>query len=135
LRQFKKIIITKTTFSSQFFWVLIGQGYNRDKSYNDKKIMNFINDSQKKVVLKLDYFLNNVYNEINNFSDRVLIKEINKRYIEIYEWALHNNIELINIFSDKDKTPKLVSQKQLYYYLLFLLIIYLLVFDLIVFEH
>jgi predicted RNA methylase len=79
--------------------------------------MNFINESQKKVALKIEHFLNNVLNEINNFSSKVLIKEMNKRYIEIYEWALNNNIELINIFSDKDKTPKLVSQKQLYYYL------------------
>jgi len=117
-KKFKKIIITKTTFSAQFFWVLIGQGYNHYKTYgDDKKIMNFINESQKKVALKIECFLNNVYNEINNFSNRVLIKEINKRYIEIYEWALHNNIELINIFSDKDKTPKLMSKKNMFNYL------------------
>ncbi len=118
---FKKIIITKTTLNTPNMWVLIGKGYIGDNQLmskmRDVKILNFINDSHMVHLKKCNDFYNNVYNTINKFNNYELLKEINKRYVEIYKWALDNNIKIINIFSDHNKEPKLLNENKIVDYL------------------
>jgi len=117
-KYFKKIIITKATLNTPNMWVFIGKGYNEKNEFiNEKKILNFLNKSNSEHLTKTNDFYKNVYNTINKLSDDELIKEINKRYVEVYKWALENNINVVNIFNDSNKEPKLISESKLINYL------------------
>jgi len=114
---FKKIIITKSTLDAGNHWVLICKGYNINKNkYNSLKIDNFINNSFNLFCKKIDDYLKNS-DVIHNLSNKELVKEINKRYVEIYRWTLKNNIPVINIFSDENKKPELLKKSDLVNYL------------------
>lgn len=117
---FKKIIITKATIDPAERWVFIGKGYNGQKIINkitkNHKIDNFINNSFNTYCNKLNSYLNS-FNEIINFNNLDLVREINKKYVEIYKWAINNNIDIINIFSDSGKEPKLINDEKIVNYL------------------
>ena len=113
---FKKIIITKTTLDPTNFWVLICKGYSLNKKkYNIEKIDKFINYSFNKYTEKTDKYYKNTLKL--NLTNKELITEINKRYIEIYKWSLKNNIPVINIYSDFNKKPELIKENNLTSYL------------------
>jgi hypothetical protein len=118
---FYKVIITKVTFEPSFNWVFIGKGYTgeyiKKTIIPNQNINNFINYSFDTYCKRLNKFLKNVYNVTSKFNEKELIKEINKKYIELYRWCLNNNINAINIFSDVDKEPQLIKDSKIINYL------------------
>ncbi len=117
-KHFKKVIITKATLNTPNMWVLIGKGYIGDNEFgNNKKLLNFLIKSNSVHLNKTNDFYKNVFTVINKLNEYELIKEINKRYVEAYKWALQNNISVVNVFSDINKEPKLVPQSKLINYL------------------
>ena len=96
LTRFKKSIITKATLDDPFNWIFVGKGFTSNKIVDDNdRMMNFINNSFKQSCINFNTFLNNV-EKISKLSNQMLVKEINKKYIEIYKWCLNNNIDAIN---------------------------------------
>lgn len=116
-QRFKKVIITKATLDDQFNWVFIGKGYNglaSMKIIQTLKINNFINIVSNSLNNKYEIFLNNVYNVIPNLNNNSFIKEIDKKYIEIYKWCLDNKIKTLPIY--EDVKPQLIDIKKLVNY-------------------
>lgn len=113
LTRFKKSIITKATLDDPFNWIFVGKGFTSNKITDDNdRMMNFINNSFKQSCINFNTFLNNV-EKISKLSNQMLVKEINKKYIEIYKWCLNNNIDAINLFADSDKEPQLVDANKM----------------------
>ncbi len=117
---FKKSIITNASLDTAQRWVFIGKGYNGKKIVNritkNVKIDNFINKSFNIYCNKLNSLLKS-FDTIINFNSSDLVREINKKYVEIYKWAINNNIDIINIFSDSGKEPKLINDEKIVNYL------------------
>jgi hypothetical protein len=117
LGRFKKSIITKATLDDPFNWIFIGKGYisSAKNEVNTPRIKSFINNTFIKSCINFDQFLNDV-GKIIKLDEYKLVNEINKKYIEIYRWCLNNNIEAINLFSDTNKEPKLVTDSKMLNY-------------------
>lgn len=120
-QHFNKIIITKPTLEIAHNWVFIAKGFKGENILNkmnkNEKLDTFLFNSFNTYCKKLNLFIDNIFNVITKFNNKDLIREINKKYIEIYKWCMNNNVSAINIFSDSDKEPKLVNEEKIVNYL------------------
>jgi hypothetical protein len=120
-QHFNKIILTKTTLEIAHNWVFIAKGFKGTQIINkitpNNNLDNFLFNSFNMYCKKLNLFMDNIFNVVNKFNNKDLIREINKKYIEIYKWCINNNVSAINIFSDSDKEPKIVNEEKIVNYL------------------
>jgi 16S rRNA G966 N2-methylase RsmD len=105
------------TLSPIHYWVFIGKGYIPKNNFNKEKINKFIYDAFNKINFKINNYFMNQYEKISKFTNKELISEINKKYIEIYKWAIKNDLPVINIYSDYKKKPELLTENYVVNYL------------------